>query len=309
MRKEVSKVSIVVPVYNSSKVLYELQKQVEEAFTELKLTYQLVFVDDYSYDDSWSIIKDLKGKFPDKVIAVRLAKNFGQHNAIFCGLRYCSGDVIVTMDDDLQNPPSEIKKLLESYTNSEAEMVYGISSNYKRPLIRKATSRGFKTATKLFSKSTAEGSSFRLLDKKLVKKIITHKQYFVFVDELISWYSSNIEFVNVKHEHSHLKHSRYTGSKLLNLVYGLTLGYNAAPLRFITWLGLLSSFFSFVLALYFLYRKFFHHVRLGYTSIIVSVTLSAGIILLSIGIIGEHLRRMYNILNEQPQFSVSEVIE
>jgi glycosyltransferase involved in cell wall biosynthesis len=309
MKKEVTKVSIVVPVYNSSKVLYELQSQVEQAFIQLNLPYQLVLVDDYSHDDSWEIIKDIKSKFPDKIIAVRLAKNFGQHNAIFCGLRYCSGDVVITMDDDLQSPPSEIKHLLECYKTTEAEVVYGVSDNYKRPLLRKATSRTFKTATKLLSKSTGEGSSFRLLDKRLVKKLITHNQYFVFIDELISWYSSNITFVNVKHEYSLVKRSRYTHSGLLGLVYELTIGYNAIPLRFITYLGLLSSFFSFFFALYFLYRKFFHHVRLGYTSIIVSVTLSAGVILLSIGIIGEHLRRMYNLLNALPQYSVSEVIE
>jgi undecaprenyl-phosphate 4-deoxy-4-formamido-L-arabinose transferase len=188
-------------------------------------------------------------------------------------------------------------------------MIYGISSDYKRPLARRATSRGFKTATKIFSNSTGEGSSFRLLEKSLVKKLITHNQYFVFIDELISWYSSNIEFVQVKHEHSLVKRSRYSPSRLLNLYYNLVIGYNATPLRFITWLGLLSSFFSFLMGLYFLYHKFFHHVRIGYTSIIVSITFSAGIILLSIGIIGEHLRRMYNLLNAQPQFSVSEVIE
>jgi len=309
MGREINKVSIVVPVYNSSKVLYKLQSQVEEVFSQLKIQYQLVLVDDYSRDDSWDIIKDIKSKFPDKITAVRLAKNFGQHNALFCGFHYCSGDVVITMDDDLQSPPSEIIHLLECYKNGNAEIVYGISSDYKKPVMRKAMSRSFKTATKLMSKSVGEGSSFRLLDKGLVKKLISHTQYFVFVDELISWYSSNIEFVKVKHDHSHVKGSRYTSSRLFDLYYQLVIGYNAAPLRFITIMGLLSSFFSFLVGLYFLYKKFFHHVRIGYTSIIVSVTFSAGLILLSIGIIGEHLRKMYNLLNALPQYSVSEIIE
>ncbi len=306
---ELTKISIVVPVFNSAEVLPELKKQVDEAFAQLQLPYQLVLVDDCSHDNSWEVIKDIKSKFPGKILGIRLSKNFGQHNAIFCGLRYCTGDIIITMDDDLQSPPSEITHLLECYKTTGAEMVYGISSSYKRPMVRRATSRGFKTATKIFSKSTGEGSSFRLLEKGLVKKLITHNQYFVFIDELISWYSSNIEFVQVKHEHSLVKRSRYSPSRLLNLYYNLVIGYNATPLRFITWLGLLSSFLSFLLGSFFLYRKFFHHVRIGYTSIIVSITFSAGIILLSIGIIGEHLRRMYNILNTQPQYSVSEVLD
>ena len=95
----------------------------------------------------------------------------------------------------------------------------------------------------------------------------------------------------------------------MKLYYELVIGYNATPLKTITIMGLLSSLVSFIVGLYFIYRKLFFHVRLGYTSIIVSVTFSAGIILLSIGIIGEHLRKMYNLLNAQPQFSVSEVLE
>ena len=307
--KEVKKISVVVPVYNSSKILYELQSQLEKACAELNLPYQLVLVDDYSYDDSWEIIKDIKSKRPTNVLAIRMAKNFGQHNAIFCGLRYCTGDVIITMDDDLQSTPSEIVHLLECYKETGADVVYGISSSYKKPLARKVASRTFKTATKLLSKSIGEGSSFRLLEKSLVKKLITHTQYFVFVDELVSWYSSNIEFVKVKHEYSKVKRSRYSTSRLLTLYYELVIGYNATPLRIITYLGLLSSLFSFLVGVFFLYRKMFHHVRLGYTGIIVSITFSSGIILLSIGIIGEHLRKMYNLLNTQPQFSVAEVLE
>ncbi len=303
------KISIVVPVYNASKVLYQLHERIEKTFTERQMAYQLIFVDDYSMDDSWEVIKDIKTKYPGKVLGIRLAKNFGQHNAVFCGFRYCTGDYIVTIDDDLQNLPEEIPALIECQLQTNADVVYGISSTYKRPLARQAASRAFKTATRILSRAVGEGSSFRLLKNSLVKKLITHNQYFVFVDELISWYTSNVEFVTVTHHKSQIKNSRYTPSKLVKLYYELVIGYNATPLKTITVMGLLSSLVSFIVGLYFIYRKLFFHVRLGYTSIIVSVTFSAGIILLSIGIIGEHLRKMYNLLNAQPQFSVSEVLE
>lgn len=309
MENKAPRISIVVPVYNASKVLYELHERIEKTFLQTGIDYQLVLVDDYSLDDSWDIIKDIKSRNPGKVLGIRMAKNFGQHNAIFCGLRYCSGDLIVTMDDDLQHLPEEIPLLVEYQQKTSADIVYGISTNYSKPVLRKAASRGMKIATRLTSKAVGEGSSFRILTKGLVKKLITHTQYFVFVDELISWYSSNIEFVKVTHEKSHIQGSRYTPSRLIKLYYELSIGYNATPLRAITWLGLISALFSFMVGLYFIYRKLFFHVRLGYTSIIVSITFSAGLILLSIGIIGEHLRRMYNLLNSQPQFSVSEVLE
>ena len=309
MERPSFKISVVVPVYNASKVLYELYERVDKMFSAKQMAYQLIFVDDYSLDDSWDIIKDIKSKNPTNVLAIRMAKNFGQHNAIFCGFRYCSGDFIVTLDDDLQNLPEEIPMLLRCQQETGADVVYGISSTYSKPLARKAASKAFKTATRILSKAIGEGSSFRLLKKSMVKKMITHHQYFVFVDELISWYSSNIQFVKVTHQKSSIKNSRYTSSKLMKLYYELVIGYNATPLKTITYLGLLSSVFSFVIGLYFLWKKMFFHVRIGYTSIIVSITFSAGIILLSIGIIGEHLRKMYNLLNAQPQFSISEVLE
>jgi len=307
--KELTKISIVVPVYNSSEVLYELKKQVDNTFADLKLAYQLILVDDCSHDNSWQIIKAIKQADPANIVAVRLAKNFGQHNAIFCGLQYCTGEVTITMDDDLQSPPSEIKHLVNHWQKTGADVVYGISDDYKKSTFRKLASRSAKTATKLTSSAIGEGSSFRLLSSEIVKKFVTHKQYFIFLDELISWYSSNVEFVLVKHEHSKVKKSRYTVSKLFKLYFELIIGYNAAPLKFITFLGLSSSFISFLVGTLFIIKKLFWHVRIGFTGIIVSIAFSAGVILLSIGIIGEHLRRMYNILNAQPQYFVSEVLD
>lgn len=300
------KISIVVPVYNAGKVLLELQDRIESTFAGTSYTYEIVFVDDYSRDDSWEVIKELKKKFPGKIHGVRFARNFGQHNAIFCGLHYSIGDFVVTMDDDLQNPPEEILKLLECQKNTNADIVYGISKSYKRAPIRRFISRAFKVASRLTSNSRGEGSSFRLLRNQLVKKLLAHNQYFVFLDELIAWYTSNVEFTQVRHETSQVGKSRYSAMKLLDLYNNLHVGYNTMPLKSITYLGFISSIVSFLVGTFFLIKKIFFNVRIGFTGIIVSVTFTAGIILLSIGIIGEYLRRIYNLLNTRPQYFVSE---
>ena len=309
MAEQPKKISVVIPVYNASSVLYELQKKIESVFSEIATPYQLVFVDDCSKDDSWSVIKDIKSKFPDKITAIRLAKNFGQHNAISCGFHYCAGDYVITMDDDMQHPAEEIPKLIKCAVETGADLVYGISDNYKRSMDRNAFSRLFKVTTRMSSTSTSEGSSFRLLKKSLVKKIISHNQQFVFIDELASWYTSNIQFVNVTHNTSALKESRYTGSKLMRLYFNLVFGYNGTLLKIITYLGISSSFISFLVGVFFLIKKIFFNVRVGFTGIVVSITFTAGVILLSIGIIGEYMRRMYNILNAQPQHSIGEILE
>ncbi len=205
MAEQPKKISIVIPVYNASSLLNELQQKIDLVFKEIAIPYQLVFVDDCSKDDSWQIIKEIKSKFPEKITAIRLAKNFGQHNAIACGFHYCTGDFVITMDDDLQHPPEEIPKLIKCATESGADVVYGISEKYKRSLLRNTTSTVFKATTRYTSSSTGNGSPFRIIKKSIVKKIITHNQQFVFIDELISWYTSNITFVIVNHNESGLK--------------------------------------------------------------------------------------------------------
>jgi polyisoprenyl-phosphate glycosyltransferase len=126
---------------------------------------------------------------------------------------------------------------------------------------------------------------------------------------MISWYTSNIKFTVVNHNPSGLNASRYTGSKLVRLYFNLVFGYNALPLRIITFLGISTSIISFLVGLFFILKKMFFHVRIGFTGIVVSITFTAGVILLSIGIIGEYMRRMYNILNARPQHSIGEILE
>jgi glycosyltransferase involved in cell wall biosynthesis len=309
MSGEVKKISVVVPVYNSASVLNELADVLEKCFATLNLSYQLVLVDDCSKDDSWKVIKEIKANNPGKVTAIRMAKNFSQHNAIFCGFRYCNGDLILTIDDDLQHPVEEISKLIACQAETDADVVYGVSKQYKRSFVRNFFSKGYRVSAKLTAPDYTAGSSFRLMKNNLVKNIITHNQQFVFVDELISWYTTSIKHVSVLHNPSKLNTSRYSGAQLAKLYWDLVFGYNAALLKMITYLGLSSSFVSFVVGSFFIVKKIFYHTRIGFTGIVVSITFTGGIILLSIGIIGEYMRRMYNILNERPQYSIREILE
>lgn len=310
MSAEVKKISVVVPVYNSAPTLKTLFDEVDKVFSGLNLQYQLVLVDDCSQDNSWEVIKELKSRNGNKITAIAMAKNFSQHNAIFCGLHHCTGDLIITMDDDLQHPPDEMAKLIEKQKETGADVIYGISTKYNRSAVRNTFSKGFKVSNKIVANENyTGGSSFRLLKKEIVKKLITHNQQFVFMDELLAWYTSNIEHVVVRHEPSKLGESRYTAFGLARLYWNLVYGYNAAMLRIITIMGIVSSLLSFLVGVFFIIKKLFFHVRIGFTGIVVSITFTGGIILLSVGIIGEYLRRMYNILNERPQYSIREIIE
>lgn len=309
MSGAIKNISIVVPVFNAAPALIALQSEIDKVMTQLALPYKLVLVDDGSEDKSWEIIKDIKKNNPGKITAIKMAKNFGQHNAIFAGFRHCNSDYIITMDDDLQHPPDEIIKLIECIEKTGADMVYGISENYKRSVKRKLWRWGFKLSSRLTFSGSIEGSSYRLLKRELVNKLILHTQEFVFMDELVNWYTSNISYVKVRHEPSRLAESRYPFTKLSKLYYNLVFGYNAFLLRLITFMGISSSVLSFLVGLFFVIKKIFFHVQVGFTGIVVSITFTGGIILLSIGVIGEYLRRMYNIMNAKPQSSISEILE
>jgi len=309
MPGEVKSISIVVPVFNASTALIPLQEEINRVMTELALSYKLIMVDDGSVDNSWEVIKAIKNKNPEKVIAIRMAKNYGQHNAIFVGFRNATGDYILTMDDDSQHPPDEIPNILKCANETGADLVYGISKTYKRTLKRRILRWGYRTMNKMTANSDTEGSSFRLLKKGLVDKLIRHDQEFVFIDELATWYTEKISYLRVRHDPSKIAKSRYPFSRLSKLYYNLVFGYNAFLLRLITFLGCTSSAISFLVGLLFLIKKIFFRVQVGFTGIVVSITFTGGIILLSIGIIGEYMRRMYNIMNDKPQSSVSEIYE
>lgn len=309
MAEEIKNISIVVPVYNAAPALNELYLQIDNAMANLHLSYKLILVDDGSSDTSWDVIRDIKNKNPEKITAIKMAKNFGQHNAIFCGMRHSKGDYVITMDDDLQHPPDQLVNLIECAKKTGADLVYGIAKNYRRPFKRKIWRWGFKFTSKMTFSASSEGSSFRLLKRELAHKLVQHDQEFVFMDELINWYTANIQYTKVRHDSSKLPTSRYPFSRLSSLYYNLVFGYNAFLLRMITFLGITSSALSFLVGIFFMFKKIFFNVRVGFTGIVVSITFTGGIILLSIGIIGEYMRRMYNIMNAKPQSSISEILE
>jgi glycosyltransferase involved in cell wall biosynthesis len=136
--------SIVVPVFNSEASLEELFSRLTQVMDQTGKTYEMIFVDDGSLDQSWEVMKKIKEENPGVFTAIRLAKNFGQHSATFCGFNFVKGKSIITLDDDLQCPPEEIPKLIKAMDESDAELVYGIYKAKKHSLARNIGSKTFK---------------------------------------------------------------------------------------------------------------------------------------------------------------------
>ncbi len=300
--------SIVVPVYRSNTTLMPLADRVAAVFQEIKEAYEIVFVEDCGGGNSWEVLRTIKEKYKDKITIIKLSKNVGQHNAIMCGFNHVKGDYVVTIDDDLQCPPEEIKKLIVEAKNTNAELVYGIYVNKKHHVIRNYASNWVKYIFKIVFDAKPDGSSFRLLKRTLVDKLLRHTQPFVFIDGLLHWHTKQISYCVVEHLERQHGSSTYTISKLINLTSNLIFNFTVLPLRGITYIGTLTSLVSFFIGFYFIYNKFVHDVPIGYTSLVVTILFSTGLILISLGIIGEYLSRIYMLQNNKPQYSI-EVIE
>jgi len=300
--------SVVVPVHNSEEALEELFFRLCATFNKLGSSFEVIFVEDGSIDNSWGILNKIKQKFPELTKAVKLNKNFGQHNATMCGFTFAVGNQVITIDDDLQNPPEEITKLIATHKENGSDVTYGIYSKKQHTFARNIMSKGVKKSSKIFMKGTGKGSSFRLIDNIIIKKILDHNISFIFIDEVLQWYTSKISFVNVEHKKRKYNKSGYSSMGLFNLGSNLIYYYTNIPLKLMVYGGMIISMLSFVLAIKYFIQKLFYDVPAGYTSIIVAVLFSTGIIVFSLGIIGGYLSRIQLVQNKKPPFHIEEVI-
>ncbi len=301
--------TVIVPVYNSELTLSELYDRTAKVFATSGNSFEMIFVDDFSQDKSWEVLVLLKQQHPDNIIAIKLAKNFGQHNAIFCGFEHAKGELIITIDDDLQIPPEEITKLIQVYHEKDADLVYGYFGKKKHSAIRNLGSFFIKKSSRFLLNSPGEGSSFRLITAELAANILKHQQHFMYIDELLLWYTSNIAFTEVEHQKRTVHRSGYSTWKLFQLSANIVIYYTAVPLKIMTYGGFILSVLSFILGIRFIISKMVHDVPLGYTSLIVAILFSTSIIMLCLGLIGEYLSRIYQVQNKKPPYSIKKILK
>lgn len=298
--------SIIVPVYNSEQTLVELTDRIRDTLSSLEKTYEIILVDDYSQDDSWNIIGQIQRQYPQSIRAIRLSRNHGQHNAILCGIVASMGEYIITLDDDLQNPPEEIEKLIATQEESQADLVYGIYMQKRHSLWRNIGSTILFTAFRLSIGAKHSISAFRLFKKDLGKKIIDHKSSFIFIDGLMHWYTSQVSHVEVEHNLRKKGKSGYNLIKLIRLSLNLIFSFTVIPLRLIAISGIFFAAVTFIMGVIFIIRKFYYDVPLGFTALIVSISFTGSVMLWGIGMIGEYVSRMFSLQQQKPAFVIKE---
>jgi undecaprenyl-phosphate 4-deoxy-4-formamido-L-arabinose transferase len=300
--------SIVVPVYNSVASLRPLYKRLAAVCAAAGKSFEVIFVHDGGSKQSWEMITAIKADHAAQVTAIQLGRNYGQHNATLCGIDHSQGELILTIDDDLQNPPEEIPKLLAAMEDPDIDMAYGIPIDKKHSTWRNWGSAAFKKVFRYLARGLKDGSSYRLMRRTIAEKIGQHREQFVFLDQIIAWYTVRVAYIPVKHDLRSDGQSGYSGLKLFEMAIKTIILYTDLPLRLMIWSGLLASILSLIIGSTFIVLKLLNGAAVGFTALITAVTFSASVILLSLGILGEYIGRIYAARTERPVYAVRELL-
>ncbi len=295
--------SFVIPTFNNSRDLPSICEDIALVFQDF--SHEIILVDDGSTDNTWEIIHSLSQNV-QTITALRLSMNFGQHPATLCGIQFSKGQHVITLDDDKEIHPSEAMKMIEQQKISAAAVVYGTFPSLDSFLIRSLKTL-YRIVSRLNGKNRGQGSSFRLIDGELARKIVSSNHQFSFIDELILWYTNSIEFVPIKRSENQSTISRYKLPGLILTTINIMLFSSAIPLRLVTFFGFLLALINFIFGGIILFKKYFGKIEVdGYTSLIVSVLFSTGMIITCIGIIAMYLRHLLLKTNQKPLFNVAE---
>lgn len=301
-------VSVVVPVYNSQQTLETLVRRLHEVLPHESADFEIILVNDGSRDGSWQVVQQLVAAFPH-VRGIGMMRNFGQHNALLCGIRAARFNIIVTMDDDLQHPPEEVPKLLKRVREG-VDVVYGVPLAMRHSAWRNFTSwaakQGFALATG--NRIVKELNAFRAFRTDLRRAFADFRAPNLLLDVLLSWGTTRFDSIRVQHQERAGGKSNYTLPKLINMFLLLLTGYSTAPLRLAALIGFSFTLVGLVILAYVLVRWMMGSLP-GFTFLAASIVIFSGIQLFILGIIGEYLARVFNRSVDRPTYVVSQRLE
>lgn len=302
-------ISVVIPCYRTPGGLDRVCDELLRHVAPLAKDLELILVDDGSPDDTWDRIVEVVHVY-DWVRGVRLSRNYGQHNALLAGLRAASHPVVVTMDDDLQNPPREVPHLVAAL-DDRTDLVYGSPVAETQTAFRNLASVGTKRLmSKLLGPEVnAKMSAFRVFRRRLLSASQVTNDPYVSIDVLLSWATTRITVVEVEFDRRDTGRSGYTVSKLIRHAFNMVTGYSIRPLRLASGLGFAISSFGFVLLAYVLIRFAIEPSDVeGFTFLATAISLFSGVQLLSLGVVGEYLARVHFRTIGRPAYAVQDEI-
>ncbi len=300
--------SVVIPCYYSAETLTTLSSKIIESCDLITLNLEIICVDDGSKDSTWQVISDLSMS-DSRIHGIRFSKNFGQHKAIMAGLRESKYEYIVVMDADMQDDPKQIPRLISKAKDCGAEVVMAKRIRKRHNFLKRF---GSKLFSKIFSFMTglqreSEFGNFGVYSRKLINEVKSFGDKDFLLGNLVTWSGFSSSYVDVDHNARLHGKSTYSFWALVKLAYSVIISHSNFPLRFIVFLGSVVSSLSFSLAVLVLAGYFFRdETPLGWTSIIITILLSTGLLLISIGIVGLYIGRIFDSTKQRPLYIVAD---
>lgn len=300
-------ISVIVPVYNSQETLEELTVRLGAILEANADRFELILVNDGSRDQSWQTIRMLTEKH-GWVRGIDLMRNYGQHNALLAGIRQAEFETIVTIDDDLQNPPEEIPKLLVGL-KPEFDVVYGKPEQEQHGFWRDLASQVTKIALQsaMGSETARNVSAFRVFRGRVSDAFSQYQGPYVSIDVLLTWGTTRFTSVTVKHDERLKGKSQYTFRKLITHALNMLTGFSTVPLRFASLLGFFFTFFGLLVLIWVIGRFLIEGGSVpGFPFLASIFVIFSGAQLFALGIIGEYLARMHFRLMDRPAYTIRE---
>jgi polyisoprenyl-phosphate glycosyltransferase len=309
-KKNAKIVSIVIPVCNEAENITPLYDQLTPVLEQLPFIFEILYVDDGSTDGTFAALQTLQRR-DSRIKVISFSRNFGHQAALTAGLRNASGDAVITMDGDLQHPPSLIPTLIAKWQEGN-QIVFTIrEATADESWFKKFTSLMFYRLINASSKTPVQpfGADFRLLDRSVVSSLNTLEEHDRFLRGLIGWVGFTSVGVPFTAEARVAGETKYSTRKMFKFAVDGMLSFSAGPLHLVTLLGLIVSALSFVYGLYSLYAYFFTERTIpGWTSLLVTVLFLGGVQLVSIGFLGEYLVRVYNETKRRPLYIIKDAL-
>ena len=303
-------ISVVIPVFNEEDNLRELGERLVCTLTAMGRPYEIIFVDDGSTDRSWQLLTDLNGQYPQNIRALQFHRNFGQHQAIFAGFQAARGQVMVTLDADLQNPPEEIPRLVAKLDEGY-DTVGGWRENRRDSVFRRLPSQmvNYVMSRVTGVKLRDYGCMLRAYRREVVDSINQCQESSSFIPALANLYSHRVAEIPVDHAERERGTSKYSLFKLLRLNFDLMTGFSNLPIHMVGFMGVAIALLGFLLGLFLFIRRIFVGPEVeGVFTLFAILFVFVGLNTLGLALIGEYVGRIYREVRGRPRFVIRQTL-
>lgn len=302
-------VSIVIPLYNESDLLTELILEIQRNISHLGMNYEFILIDDGSSDATWTIISSLSEK-NSNIRGIRLSRNFGKESAISAGLYFALGDAVIVMDGDLQHPPELIPEMIKRWRDGTGEIIEAVKAD------RSAESFSSRMRARLFYRvmkyltdlDIENASDYKLLDRKVVDAHNRLPESSRFFRGIIPWLGFRRIQIPFSVNKRPAGQSRWSLRQLIRLAINASTAFSSLPLHFITVLGMITFFISLVIGMQTLYMKLSGNAVSGFTTVILLLLFIGSTLMISLGIIGAYISRIFEEVKRRPNYIIEDTI-